>query len=563
MDKPILILSALPYVNNVPHLGNVIGSTLSGDVLSRYYKMIGRKVLYLCGTDEYGTCTVVKSVEEKISCRDLCDKYHKIHKECYEWFNIKFDVFGRTTTDTQTELTHEIFLELYKNKHIEEKEIDELKCNTCNLVLADRYIKGLCYNSKCSKDNIIANGDQCDNCGDLMDVSKFTKYWCSVCNSIPEKIRTKHLFLKLKDFEKKIYDYFIDQKSDNKVKINNLAKSLTKGFLKKGLESRCITRTLSWGTPVPQSKEYPELAEYKDKVFYVWFDAPIGYYSILKRARPDDWKEWLSGEIINVHAKDNVIFHTVMFPATLMGSSLKYPLPTSIAATNFLQFENKKFSKSKSIGIFVDDAIKISEKYNITEDYWRFYLLKIRPETSDSSFNMKDFRIVIKSELIANIGNFINRCMSLSCKYYKKENNKVNFTYNFEDNKDTFQEIESIITDYHKYFNEYSLNNILALIIRIAKLGNQFVQHKDVYKLCKNEPQKYKNLLGCSNFIVCLLIKLFYPVMPSKSEELCNNFVCDINLLDIKPSGNLYISDNNYKLPFNNFNYQDEILQKY
>ena len=253
-QQPVLVTSALPYVNNIPHLGNIVGSTLSADVYTRFLRLQGKKVFYLCGSDEYGTTTEVKAKAEKLSCREICDRYHQIHRDVYDWFNIQFDVYGRTSTSTQTSTTHEIFFDLLRNRHIESRTIDQMYCNSCEMFLADRYLQGYCYFDSCRDLKKIANGDQCDGCGNLMDCFKFSDYWCLVCHQKPEIRQTKHLYLKLADFKADLIKYFLE--SD--IRLTSNARAITQAFLNQELESRCITRDLRWGTPVPSNQEFKQ-----------------------------------------------------------------------------------------------------------------------------------------------------------------------------------------------------------------------------------------------------------------------------------------------------------------
>lgn len=559
----VLVTSALPYVNNIPHLGNIIGSTLSADIYARFLRMMGNDVLYLCGSDEYGTTTEIKARKEGLSCEGICSKYHQIHKDIYNWFNIKFDVFGRTSTETQTEITHEIFFELYKNGHIESHEIDQMQCTKCDLFLADRYLQGYCYSEKCKGLQHIANGDQCDTCGSLLDPFLFSEYWCSICHEKPNKIKTKHLYLRLDDFREQLKDYFL--KNNKSVKLSTNAFNITKSFLDHKLESRCITRNLKWGTPVPEMKDFKKylndrgivdfdfnncinLDDFKEKVFYVWFDAPIGYLSILKHARPDDWRKYLEGEIVQWFGKDNTLFHTIIFPATLMGSN-KYPLVTGISCTEYLLYEGQKFSKSNNIGIFGDNVISISNKLNIDADYWRYYLVHIRPETKDSNFSWNEFMMIVKSELAFKIGNFINRCISMSYKYFKSnDENYIEFKYNFE--LDDFTKINDIVLNYIQNFNNFKLRDALYCITSLSEFGNQFIQRYEIWNICREDLKLGSNLMGCMNYLVCILIKLMEPIMPNKAETLSKNFNANIDLKNILYTGSVKVTNTNYVIPF-------------
>jgi methionyl-tRNA synthetase len=547
--KTYFITSALPYVNNIPHLGNLIGSTLSADVYARFKRMTGNKVLYLCGSDCYGTQSEQKAREEKMTPKEVCEKYHKLHEQTYKWFNISFDVWGTTMTDTQTKVTHEIFEECYKNGHIEEKEMQQFYCKQCDIYLADRYLQGECYHAECTKDKSITNGDQCDKCGNMIDIDKLIKYWCSTCKNKPELVTVKHLFLKLGDFKDKIHEYFI---TDQKCKLSDNAISITKTWLDKGLESRCITRNLKWGTPIPDMKG---LEEYKDKVFYVWFDAPAGYYSILKHAR-EDWKDWLNGEVVQFMGKDNIAFHTVMWPGTLFGSSLKYPIVTQIYSTDYLNYEGTKFSKSNKVGVFGDNVEELSKLLGIDEDYWRYYLIKIRPETKDSNFSWNEFVTLIRGELCYKVGNYVNRCICLSDKYFPNE------TFTFDPNNLETQTITNFLAPkiavYCYYLDNNKMRDALSIVLEIADLGNGHLQEYQPWNLIKTNKEQTKTILANSLYIAYIMLKLFSPFIPRKAETLLKNIVAqreynvfrEIDKLDFK------IDKTDYRMPFNQITMQ-------
>lgn len=504
MKKKIFITSALPYVNNVPHLGNIIGCVLSGDIYARYKRQNSdNDVIYLCGTDEYGSTTTIKAKQEGLSCREICDKYHKLHKEIYDWFNIEFDIWGRTTTDEQTEITHEIFLNLYKNGHIEEREIVQKYCDKCQIFLADRYIKGICYHNECLKLNNIANGDQCDFCQKIIDINLLIKPFCYLCGTTPINKKSNHLFLKLSGLTNEITNYL-----NQNTMLKPQAMSIAKSWLKSGLTSRCITRDLEWGTPIPKGID-TILDQYKNKVFYVWFDAPFGYYSILAKFKTN-WREWLSDDVnwVSTQAKDNIPFHTIIFPASVLGSNIKFPLIQQICSTDYLLYEGKKFSKSKSIGLFGDQVIKLSNELGINEDYWRFYLTKIRPENHDSSFNMSEFVSTIKADLINNIGNFINRCYSLT--------NKFNFNKQIQTKyvKTPIDELETYTNKYDNLMNNFKFADAIRLCLELSSFGNQYIQTEKPWTLMKSNNEKMVNIIGRCNQICHTLIGMLYPFIP-------------------------------------------------
>ena len=509
--KKYFISSSLPYSNASPHLGNLIGSTLSGDIYARFKRSQGFEVIYLCGTDEYGSTTTIKAKQEGIGCQELCDKYNQLHKRVYDWFNIQFDVWGRTSTKEQTIITHEIFLGLYKNGFIEAKVITQLYCEKCCMFLPDRYVKGTCYHDQCRKKNSVANGDQCDICQKMIDVGKLIKPYCYLCKTSPISKESTHLFLKLDKLQNRIEKYI-----DNEINLKPNILAIVKSWLSMGLTSRCITRDLTWGTPVPRGID-EFLDQFSDKVFYVWFDAPFGYYSILANAR-SDWREWLNSpeiEWISMQAKDNVPFHTIFFPGSVLGTNPdgvpNFPLIKQICGTDYLLFGGQKFSKSNNVGLFGDEVIEISNKLGINEDYWRYYLAKIRPESHDSSFTLKNFVATIKADLINNIGNFVRRCVSLSGKYCG--------SMTFHTFKDTY--IVEYITRYCKFMDEFKFKKALKVCLELSSSGNLFLQVQQPWEVAKNNTESAKNIIGKATLVCWVLLNLLSPFMP----KTCSNIL--------------------------------------
>lgn len=481
--RNILITSALPYVNNVPHLGNIIGCVLSADVFARYCRSQNYNVLYVCGTDEYGTATEIKAIEEKISCQELCDKYHKIHKEVYDWFQISFDKFGRTSTELHTKISQEIFLKLYRNNYFSDGIVSQYFCQKCDIFLADRYLLGTCYkckNEKCS-------GEQCDQCNTIIDTDQLINPKCKICLNRPVLKNSNHLFFDLPKLQESVKKYC------DSVYMTPNARSITNSWLKIGLNSRCITRDLKYGVKIPEEIKM-------EKIMFPWFDAPIGYMSITG----ENWKEWWmpkeNVELFQFFAKDNVFFHTLMFPASLIGTNDKYQLFTHINSTEYLQFEGHKFSKSQNLGIFGDKVMEMG----IPSDVWRFYLIYIRPEDSDSNFTMIDFVNTNNSELVNNLGNFVNRTISLVKKYKLDE---------FKDTKFP-NEINEEIKKYHHLMEQVKLRDGLKTIFKISALGNKFLQEK--------APWKNNDILTiniCVDLIL-LLGTLLEPFMPTTSQKI-------------------------------------------
>ena len=561
MSKKVFITSALPYCNNVPHLGNIIGSTLSADVYSRFKKTQNCDTIYLCGVDCYGTTTELRAHLEGLSCEEICEKYMKLHKRIYDWFNIKFDVWGQTNTKQQTKITHKIFLELYKNGYIEEKTIMQMYCSNCDKFLADRYLKGTCYHKECDGKNNITNGDQCDNCQKFIDVNQLINPFCHICKKIPYMKETHHLYLKLNELHEEINNYNFNNQN---VKLSNHVISITKSWLNNGLESRCITRDLKWGTPIPWEFD-DTLAKYKNKVFYVWFDAPFGYYSILMQENID-YDDWLKQdtEMVQFMGKDNVVFHTIIFPGSIIGSKLDLPLVNKLGCTEYLLYGGKKFSKSDNIGIFGDQVEQISNILGISEDYWRYYLLKIRPETSDSSFDWKDFIMTIQSDLVNNIGNFINRCVTMSEKLC---NNVTHYK------NDDMTEILNLINNYNDLFENFKFKEALNQCLILSNYGNTYLQKEKPWVIAKNNSDESKemlqNILGKANLICYVLLKLLNPIIPNTSLKLLNTFNFTNQFDDLTKiiinNNIITINKSNYSLPFKNLNIKEVkiILEKF
>lgn len=530
-DRPnILITSALPYVNNAPHLGNIIGSTLSADVYARYRRTgpIPSQVLYICGTDEYGTTTETKALEEGLSPGALCDKYHQVHKDSYEWFDISFDHFGRTTTTKQTEICQEIFTALYNNDHLVEHTVEQVYCNNDQRFLADRFVEGIC--PKCGASG--ARGDQCDTCCQTLDAIDLIDKKCKICSHAPVTRKSKHLYLNLPKLQKTIESWYLSAKEGKHWSANG--KAFTESWLRDGLRERCLTRDLKWGVPVP-------LDGWRDKVMYVWFDAPIGYPSITANYT-DDWKKWWKNpEEVTLYqfmGKDNVPFHTILFPAYLMGTGEKWTMLNHISTTEYLQYENAKFSKSNNIGVFGQNA----RETGVPSEVWRYYLISTRPETNDSQFTWTDFIAKANSELLNNLGNFVNRII----KFCNARFNSIvpdpfswpvsgpsspppetTLTEMKIPKRDEFDELDQeFVRDINNLLNQYiesadslKLRNALVIVMSISARGNQYLQDNKIdYNLLLTSPRRCAQIVLVSMNLVYLLSVLVHPYMPTTSE---------------------------------------------
>lgn len=466
-NKRLVITSALPYVNNVPHLGNVVGCVLSADVYARYMRTIEKRdVLFIGGVDEYGTATEMKARELGISCKELCDKNYDIHKTAYDWFKISFDCYGRTSQPNgnpldvdsswpHTTITHEIYEKLVESDVVIECEEVVWYCDEINAYIADRFIISDCYHCGSTK----ADGDQCDTCGNLLDTAKLVnpRYKPNPSFTLSKRT-TSNLYLDLPKIWSlhNMDDWF----KSNSNSWTGAAESITSNWLSTGLKPRSITRDLKWGTRVPDTQKFGN--SYASKVFYVWFDAPIGYLSIMeKEIGKDEALQWWNkdNEVVQFMAKDNVPFHSIIFPATLAPLENTYELSQQlrIASTDYLMYEGQKFSKSKNTGLFCDDVMLIAKNLNIDSDFFRLYLIYIRPETGDSNFvlNKTGFVDFVNSILINNLGNMCHRVRSILYQYGVKHTTSLTQYDSEALTNDKSKKI--FVSDFYRDVQEYKI----------------------------------------------------------------------------------------------------------
>ena len=497
--KKRLITSALPYVNNIPHLGNLT-QVLSADVFARFCRSKGYETLYICGTDEYGTASETRALQEGVTPRELCDHYHAIHRDIYKWFNISFDYFGRTSTPKQTEIVQHIFNEVDKNGYISEKESEQLYCPECKRYLADRYVTGTCPH--CGDTG--ARGDQCDKCGTLLDPTELIDPKCSVCGHTPILKKTKHLYINLPK-ALPLLQKWMDKASVEGFWAKN-AIQITNSWIRDGLQERCITRDLKWGIPVPKEG-------FEDKVFYVWFDAPIGYISITANAT-DNWEYWWrdpeNTELFQFIGKDNIPFHTVIFPSSLLATGEKWTMLHHMSSTEYLNYEGGKFSKSRGIGIFGNDV----QETGIPADVWRFYMFYNRPEKQDFTFTWKDFQEKINKELIGNLSNLVNRTLTFVKRFYDGNLGEGALD---EELKAQIIEKEKEITDSLERADE---RDALRAIFALSDIGNKAFQASEPWKLRNEDPEKAKAILRTLVYLIRDLGVMVPPYMPSTGDKI-------------------------------------------
>ncbi len=506
--KRKLVTSALPYVNNIPHLGNLI-QVLSADVFSRFCRLKGYETLYVCGTDEYGTATETRAQEEGKTPRELCDFYHAIHSDIYRWFGIAFDHFGRTSTPQQTEITQGIFLDLQENGHIKEHALEQLYCASCGRFLADRYVLGTC--PSCGYEG--ARGDQCEHCGKLLDPTDLKNPRCSTCEATPEIRQTRHLYIDLPGILPKYEAWMRDASVRGQWARNAL--QMTQAWIRDGLQERAITRDLKWGIPVPREG-------FESKVFYVWFDAPIGYISITKCLADSngmDWKSWWqnpeSVELFQFIGKDNIPFHTVIFPSSLIGSGRNWTKLHHMSSTEYLNYESGKFSKSKGVGVFGSDA----KESGLPADMWRFYVFYNRPEKSDAQFTWKDFQEKVNSELIGNLGNLVNRTFTFVSRYYDGViPDRDGSQSTREDIRDTVASLREAarrsISRVTELLEWAELRDAFREAFALSSVANKAFQDGEPWKNRTADPERAESLLRELCYLIKDILVMVHPYMP-------------------------------------------------
>jgi len=504
----VLITSALPYINGIPHLGHMVGCLLPSDVYARYMRMMGNDVLYIVGTDEHGTTSEVGALKAGMDVQSYCDMNHKRHYNTYKDFGLSFDCFGRTSSEQNKEMTYHIFEQLDKNGFIEERTIKQVYSVDDKMFLADRYITGTCPH--CGYDK--ARGDQCENCTKVLEPTDLIDAKSTISGSKNLEVReTKHLFLNLPKIEPILQQWLKTKEAF----WPEVAYSIAQKWLKEGLQARCITRDLKWGFPV--NKE-----GFEDKVFYVWFDAPIGYIGITKQwsdEKPDErnWKDWWydAKDVRHVEfmAKDNVPYHSITFPATLLGTKEPWTQVDYLKGVSYLTFEGGKFSKSENRGVFAEDAIKEFEA-----DYWRYWLMSNIPEGSDTSFTFDLFASVINKDLNGVLGNFVSRVLKMTSS---KIGNTVPEGGQFgELEQKLIENLQLGIKNYFKYMNELEFRKAFAELRAIWVEGNNYISEAEPWTVIKEDQAKAAMILRtCINLIRIFAI-LSAPIMPKTAEKM-------------------------------------------
>ena len=504
MKEKIYIGVAWPYANGSLHLGHIAGCYLPADIFARFQRLQGNDVLMVSGSDEHGTPVTITADKENISPQDVVNRYNTEHAENMKNFGISFDLFTRTTTDNHTRVVQDIFSRLYEKNHIYEKEVESFYCKHCNRFLPDRYIEGTCPH--CGYEH--ARGDQCDECGQLLDPIDLVDVRCKLCGETPELKTTNHLFFALSHFEQSLIDW-MNKNHQWKASVYKF----TQNWLKDGLHDRAITRDMTWGIPVP-------LDGFEDKRIYVWFDAVIGYLAASKewaqkQGTTDKWKEWWENDDAKHYyflAKDNIPFHSIIWPSILMGYDDNLQLPYDIPANEYLRIGGEQFSKSKGTGVWVPDIVK---EFDV--DAVRYYLSMNMPENKDSNWDWKDFVIKNNDELVGTYGNFIHRVISFTQKNFGSIPDHGPFD---ETDKKLLESIEKTVEQVQKSLLNCKFKQGLKQIMSLAKKGNVYFNEKEPWRDIKTDKDHCATTLYVCLQLVKALSVLLASYLPFSSDKV-------------------------------------------
>ncbi len=501
--KRTLVTAALPYANGPVHIGHLAGCYLPSDIYVRYLRSIGHDVKFICGSDEHGVPITIKAKKEGVSPQTVVDKYHKIMGDAFKDFGISFDIYSRTSSKTHHQTAGDFFKVLYDKKSFTEQVTEQYYDETAQQFLADRYIVGTC--PRCSNPN--AYGDQCERCGSTLSPTDLIDPHSTLSGSKPVLRKTKNWFLPLDALQPKIKAY-LDQHNDWKANVYGQCKSwLDSGD---GLQPRAMTRDLDWGVPVPVEGG-------EGKVLYVWFDAPIGYISATKELLPETWEDyWKKDDTRLIHfiGKDNIVFHCIIFPAMLMEHG-DFILADNVPANEFLNLEGEKISTSRNWAVWLHEYLL---EFKDKQDALRYTLCSNAPETKDNDFTWKDFQTKNNSELVAIFGNFVNRTLVLTHKFYNGHVPDAT-TYN----KTDLLVLEELAAAPHKIssaIEQFKFREAISEWMNVARLGNKYLAETEPWKLVKTDEERVKTIMNIALQITCNLAILAEPFLPFTSNKL-------------------------------------------
>ncbi len=500
--KRTLITTALPYANGPVHIGHLAGVYIPADIYARYLRLKGEEVLMIGGSDEHGVPITIRAQKEGITPQDVVDRYHAIIKDGFERLGITHDIYSRTSSATHHEHASEFFRKLYDKGEFIEKTSQQYYDEQANQFLADRYIIGTCPH--CNNER--AYGDQCESCGTSLAPTDLKDPKSAITGNTPVLRETKHWYLPLDKHESFLREWILEGHKEWKSNVYGQCKS----WLDMGLQPRAVSRDLDWGIPVPV-----EGAE--GKVLYVWFDAPIGYISNTKELLPDTWETWWKSEdtkLVHFIGKDNIVFHCIVFPAMLKAEG-SYILPENVPANEFLNLEGDKISTSRNWAVWLHEYL---DEFPGKQDVLRYVLTANAPETKDNDFTWKDFQARNNNELVAIYGNFVNRALVLTNKYFEGKVPALGELTDYD--KETIAEVQAIKATIEKELDTYHFREALKTAMNLARIGNKYLADTEPWKLAKTDMSRVATILNIALQITANLTIVFSPFLPFSSEKL-------------------------------------------
>ena len=501
--KRYLVTSALPYANGPVHIGHLAGVYIPSDIYTRYLRLRGEDVIHVCGSDEHGVPITIKAKKEGITPQQVVDRYHEIIKNAFAGLGIEFDIYSRTSSDMHTATASEFFRKMYDEGKFVEQTSEQYYAEEAKMFLADRYITGTC--PKCGNER--AYGDQCESCGSTLSPDELIEPHSTLSGSVPVKRATTHWYLPLNDYEQMLREWILDGHKEWKSNVYGQCKSWLDG----GLQPRAVSRDLDWGIPVP--------VEGADgKVLYVWFDAPIGYISATKELTADWEKYWKSEDTKLVHfiGKDNIVFHCIVFPSMLKAHG-GYILPENVPSNEFLNLEGDKISTSRNWAVWLHEYL---EQMPGKEDVLRYVLCANAPETKDNDFTWKDFQARNNNELVAVLGNFVNRALVLTQKYYGGVVPACGEMSEYD--KQTIAELSTIKESLEHNIENYRFREALKDAMNFARIGNKYLADSEPWKLVKTDTERVKTILYIALQITANIATAIEPFMPFSAAKILN-----------------------------------------
>ena len=500
--KRTTVTAALPYANGGVHIGHLAGVYIPADIYVRYLRLKGEEVAFICGSDEHGVPITIRAKKEGITPQDVVDRYHQLIKDSFSDFGISFDIYSRTTSETHKQTASDFFKHLLDNNKLQEGETEQLYDEEAHQFLADRYITGEC--PYCHYEG--AYGDQCESCGRDLSPTELINSKSTISGSTPVLRKTKNWYLPLNDYQAWLKEWILEGHKEWRANVYGQCKS----WLDLDLQPRAMTRDLDWGIPVPV-----EGAE--GKVLYVWFDAPIGYISNTKELYPNAWKKWWQDSetrLVHFIGKDNIVFHCIIFPSMLKAHG-DYILPENVPANEFLNLEDNKISTSRNWAIWLHEYL---QELPNKQDVLRYVLTANAPETKDNNFTWKDYQERNNNELVAVYGNFVNRALQLTKKYF---NGVVPACGELLDiDKEVFNELKGVKEKVETLLNNYKFRDAQREVMNIARIGNKYMTDCEPWKLWKTEPQRVETILYVCLQLVANLAIAFEPFLPFSSKKL-------------------------------------------